>query len=99
MRYYIWVDDCRTPPDGYIWLKTVNDTIQFIKEHPQQIALLDLDHDASDDFSPFGGDYINILNFLEAEGLRYPVRIHSMNPVGVQKMRAIIQHNGWTEVR
>lgn len=99
MNYYIWVDDCRLPPAGYIWLKTVNDTIQFIKEHPRQIALLDLDHDASDEFRPFGGDYINILNFLEAEGLHYPVRIHSMNPVGVQNMRAIIQHNGWREVR
>lgn len=26
------------------------------------------------------------------------IRIHSMNPVGVQNMRAIIQRNGWTEV-
>lgn len=25
-------------------------------------------------------------------------RLHSMNPVGVQNMRTIIQHNGWTEI-
>lgn len=26
-------------------------------------------------------------------------RLHSMNPVGVQNMRAIIQRNDWTEIR
>ena len=25
-------------------------------------------------------------------------RLHSMNPVGVMNMRAIIQHNGWKEI-
>ena len=32
-------------------------------------------------------------------GRSYPIRIHSQNPVGVQNMRAIIQRNGWVEVR
>ena len=27
-----------------------------------------------------------------------PIHIHSMNVVGVQNMRAIIQRNGWKEV-
>ena len=26
-------------------------------------------------------------------------RLHSMNPVGVQNMRAIIERNGWKEIR
>lgn len=26
-------------------------------------------------------------------------RLHSANPVGVQNMRAILEHNGWTEVK
>ena len=27
------------------------------------------------------------------------IHIHSMNPVGVQNMRAIIEKNGWREIR
>lgn len=99
MKYKIWVDDCRVPPTGYIWFKTVNDTVAFIQEHPTQIEILDLDHDASDELRVFGGDYIQILNFLELHNLNYPIRIHSMNPVGVQNMRAIIEYNDWEEVR
>ena len=60
--------------------------------------MLDLDHD-SGKYHCSGGDYIKLLDWLEATGRNYPIRIHSMNPVGVQNMRAIIQHNGWTEVK
>ena len=62
------------------------------------IELIDLDHDAGD-FASDGGDYINILNWLEETGRNYPIRIHSMNPVGVENMRRIIERNGWREVR
>ena len=61
------------------------------------IELIDIDHDAgiyaSDD-----GDYIKLLDWLEETGRNYPIHIHSMNPVGVENMRAIIQRNGWREV-
>ena len=49
----------------------------------------------------YGGDYIKFLDWLEEKKLvdnRYSFHIHSMNPVGVQNMRNIIQHNGWKEV-
>lgn len=62
--------------------------------------LIDLDHDAGNYVSE-GGDYIKLLNWLEAKNIvdtGYSFHIHSMNPVGVQNMRAIIQHNGWTEI-
>ena len=62
------------------------------------IEVIDLDHDAGDYVSD-GGDYIKLLDWLEATGRNYPIRIHSMNPVGVENMRRIIQKNGWTEVR
>jgi hypothetical protein len=50
------------------------------------------------DYAQYGGDYIRLLDWLEATGRNYPIRIHSMNPVGVANMRAIIQKNGWREV-
>lgn len=62
------------------------------------IELIDLDHDAGK-FASDGGDYINILNWLEETGRNYPIRIHTMNPVGVENMRRIIERNGWREIR
>jgi hypothetical protein len=35
---------------------------------------------------------------MEFTNRSYPIRIHSMNPVGRENMRAIIRRNGWTEV-
>ena len=67
-------------------------------KHSLPIELIDIDHDAGD-YASNGGDYIRLLDWLEETGRNYPIRIHSMNPVGVANMRAIIQHNGWKEVR
>lgn len=61
------------------------------------IELIDIDHDAGD-YAADGGDYIKLLDWLEETGRSYPIRIHSMNPVGRENMRAIIRRNGWTEV-
>lgn len=101
----LWIDDVRPAPEGYIWLKTVNYTIQFITYIEsnydwmgQTIELIDLDHDAGK-FAHLGGDYIKLLDWLEETGRNYPIHIHSMNPVGVQNMKAIIQRNGWSEVK
>jgi hypothetical protein len=66
-------------------------------DHALPIELIDIDHDAGE-FVEHGGDYINLLNWLEETGRNYPIRIHSMNPVGVANMRRIIQRNGWREV-
>lgn len=40
-----------------------------------------------------------LLDWLEATGRNIPIRIHSANPVARQRMQAIIQRNGWTEVK
>ena len=61
------------------------------------IELIDIDHDAGD-YASDGGDYIKLLDWLEETGRNYPIHIHSMNPVGVENMRRIIQRNGWKEV-
>ena len=95
----IWIDDIRPAPAGYIWLKSVNETIQYLSNVSDgyAIELIDLDHDAGD-FAKDGGDYIRILDYLEIVGYNGTIRIHSMNPVGVQNMRNIIQKNGWREI-
>lgn len=60
--------------------------------------MISTDHDAGD-FYHDGGDYIRLLDWLEETGRNYPIRIHSMNPVGVANMRRIIERNGWKEIK
>lgn len=106
----LWIDDVRPAPDGYIWIKTVNDAkdaislrenmngIQWPYHQGYEVIypfeLIDIDHDAGD-YAQYGGDYIKLLDWLEETGRNYPIRIHSMNPVGRQNMLAICQKNGW----
>ena len=97
----IWVDDVRPAQEGYVWLKSVNEVKKYLADPHilcnYEIKLIDLDHDAGD-YAKDGGDYIRILDYLEMVGYNGDLRIHSMNPVGVQNMRNIIQKNGWREI-
>lgn len=97
----LWIDDVRPAPEGYYRLYTVNGAINHIvatEANNQTIELIDIDHDAGK-YIWHGGDYIKLLDWLEETGRNYPIRIHSMNPVGVANMRRIIERNGWTEVK
>lgn len=106
----IWVDDIRPAPDGYMWCKSVNTAMARIwylealcvlypnARMKYQIELIDMDHDAGE-YAEAGGDYIELFEWFEETGRSYPIRIHSMNPVGVENMRRIIQRNDWTEVK
>ena len=97
----LWIDDVRPAPDGYHWCMSVNEAKDFITgcfQWNKKIEILDIDHDAGD-YASDGGDYIEILNWLEEYMVCYfPIHIHSMNPVGAENMRRIIQRNGWREV-
>ena len=97
----LWIDDVRPAPKGYVWITSVNSakaTIEWAMKKGNKIELLDLDHDAGI-YAINGGDYIEILNWLEQYMICYfPIHIHSMNPVGVENMRRIIRKNGWKEV-
>ena len=103
----LWIDDIRPAPEGYVWLKSVNQVIDYIdalffddKYFDLPVELVDLDHDAGD-YAIDGGDYIKLLDYWEelwGKGLPFDIRIHSANPVGVQNMRAIIRKNGWKEI-
>lgn len=96
----LWIDDVRPAPEGYIWFKSVNAVKEWLSriEYTWGVELIDIDHDAGD-YATDGGDYIRLLDWLEETGRNYPIRIHSMNPVGVANMRAIIKKNNWKEIR
>ena len=101
----LWIDDLRPAPDGYVWAKSVDDAINEIlftdilriDDEEVEIELIDTDHDAGD-YASQGGDYIEVLKWLEATGRNYPIKIHSMTIVGVENMRRIIRRNDWKEV-
>ena len=93
----IWVDDIREAPAGYERAYSVNHAKNLIMNAEFQgetVTLLDLDHDAGS-YAFDGGDYIKLLDWMEENQLSYPIRIHTMNPVGRENMRAIIERNGW----
>ena len=108
----LWIDDLRDPPvrvdTEYIIARSVNQAKAAIAlaEKPawcRPIDYISIDHDAGI-YAAAGGDYINLLNWLEyrqhtERGKVYPIRIHSMNAVGCVNMRAIIERNGWKEIR
>jgi hypothetical protein len=63
----IWVDDVRPAPEGYTHCLSVNSAkalIELAMKKNDKIELLDLDHDAGE-YAVNGGDYIEILNWLE----------------------------------
>ena len=100
----------RPAPCGYIWVKSVHEAKIRCCQHynPSNRTLtieeINLDHD-SGIYNYLGGDYINFLNWLENKSQVYDWKIptifhiHSMNPVGVANMRAIIEKNNWKEIR
>ena len=99
----LWIDDVRPAPEGYVWCKSVNEAKRYItwfenfytNPNNDVIEVVDIDHDAGE-FGP--PDFIKVLDWLEETGRNYPIHIHSMNVVGVENMRRIIQRNGWKEV-
>lgn len=103
---YLWVDDLREPPkDGndWLWARSVSEAKTAIVLHDRQRSKdaihIDLDHDAGD-YAFDGGDYIEVLKWLEREQLPdtgYTFHLHTMNPVGRDNMRTIINYNGWVE--
>ena len=105
---YVW---CKSVNEIIRVINQAEDVVQKMKQNEEkrefyasimlfdslEIELIDIDHDAGD-YASDGGDYIKILDWLEETGRNYPIHIHSMNPVGVENMRRIIQRNGWKEV-
>lgn len=96
----LWIDATTPAPDDCLWCKGLDDSIEMIQfcERLQKytfdrkmLELIDISYDSK--------VYTELINWLKETGRNYPIRIHSMNPVGVENMRRIIQRNGWTEVK
>ena len=86
----IWLDDIRPAPEGYIWCKSVNIAKRTIESAGEPILLIDCDHDLGD-YAYDGGDGIKLLDWLVENECFYPIRLHTMNPVGRENMLRMIR--------
>lgn len=81
----LWVDDLRTPPDGWAWAKTSDEAIAILSEH--SVVDLSLDHDLG------GDDTTRSVVLWMCEHESWPIgkiRVHSANPVGVEWLTGMI---------
>ena len=102
---YTWIKNVNSAKEWITIFETrANGLKELISKNPNSkiviptIEVVDIDHDAGE-YASDGGDYIKLLDWLEETNRNYPIRIHSMNPVGIENMRRIIQKNGWKEIK
>ena len=85
----IWLDDVREAPEGYCHCHSVNETMKKIIECEKEYAVIDeinCDHDLGD-YASDGGDGIKLIDWLAERKTHYPVKLHTMNPVGRENMQ------------
>ena len=94
----IWLDDVREAPEGYCRCHSVNETKETIMACEKESAVIDeinCDHDLGD-YAFDGGDGIKLIDWLAERKTHYPVKLHTMNPVGRENMQREIDRY-WNE--
>ena len=85
----IWLDDVREAPEGYCHCHSVNEAKEKIIECEKEFVVIDeinCDHDLGD-YASDGGDGIKLIDWLAERETYYPVKLHTMNPVGRENMQ------------
>lgn len=85
----LWLDDVREAPEGYCRCHSVNEAKEKIIECEKEFVVIDeinCDHDLGD-YASDGGDGIKLIDWLAERETYYPVRLHTMNPVGRENMQ------------
>ena len=91
---YIWLDDLRKAPEGYIWVHSVNGAKALLGKPGSY--LLDLDHDLGD-YASDGGDAVKLILWMLENGFHenpayyFIFRYHTANPVGRENMQALVE--------
>lgn len=102
-RFYVWLDDERpfpyydtVPKSSVTVVRSVNGAKNAIKDIESKVEnatfILDLDHDLGE-FASDGGDGYQLVLWLvdtRRNYNNYKVKIHTMNPVGREKMQGIV---------
>ena len=89
----LWLDDIRTPPEGYLWAKDVRTAIQIVEATLHtglEWERASLDHDLGE-LHEVGDGTMFVLWMAEHD--LWPTEkpnVHSANPVGRDRMRGYI---------
>lgn len=85
---FLWLDDVREAPEGWVHVKTVEEAKAYLEKG--NVFRASLDHDLGDD--AHNGTGYALVCWMEESGHwpKYPPQVHSANPVGAQKMRTVI---------
>lgn len=83
----LWLDDLRSPPDGWLHAATAKEAIKYLSTF--EIETVSLDHDLGPASAGTGYD---VACWLEAnpENLPFRASCHSQNPVGARRIRAAL---------
>ena len=100
----LWLDDCRFPPEGAYWAKTVTQAIQYAKEN--KIDEAHLDHDLGD-YGPLPEElclhedqlsgtaeltgYVFLLWCYVTNNWPTKISLHTANPIARVQMRDFIK--------
>lgn len=101
MKYKLWLDDIRPAPDSsWVEFNNITDMIGAMKRlinWGANIEVISLDNDLGEGFE----EGYKVLDWLESLliPVEFGIHIHTSNSVARERMRAIIERNGWTEVR
>lgn len=91
----IYLDDVRQEPNGWIRCYWADEVVSILKKNMEQVKEISLDHDLGNDERSTGYD---VLLWIEEELItkgwkgKFPkIKVHSMNPVGRDRMNKLIK--------
>lgn len=99
----LWLDDLRPAPDGWLLCESVEELIEtvnlgrdcylYFRKEPQ--IIVSLDNDLGEGMT----EGYKFLDWMEENGIDdITIHIHTSNPVARERMKAIIERNGWADV-
>lgn len=85
----LWIDDIRTPPQGWIWAKTSSEAIKLLLT--RTFSEISFDHDLGGQDTAY-----RVACFLEEKAQAGKIgkiawKIHSANPVGERNIRMAME--------
>ena len=88
----VYLDDMRTPPEGWVLVKTAREAIELLMTN--DVEEISLDHDLGEEENGSGYDVINWLEKEVYENNFIPpvIHIHTANPVARERMEAAVRN-------
>lgn len=86
----LWIDDLRPAPDGWHWVKSSHEALEYLEKNHETVTHVSFDHDLG------GDDTSRPVALWLAEHDRFPayVYIHTANVVGKKWLFELIDHYG-----